>query len=176
MTMQERLAYLRGLADGMEYTDSTPQGKLVLGVLDLLEDIIEDTDYLVSKQLEHGDITPPVPLDLDDLEDGEEDFSPLDASLDAFDSSEDAHQQDEELPLTDAQRTLLLSSFIELVCPKCSQTVYFDKEMLSADKDLICPECGEVIISGADDKGHFEGLLYDDAMDEVTEESEAKEK
>ena len=35
--------------------------------------------------------------------------------------------------------------FIEVVCPHCGETVYFDEEMIDSDDGLICPNCNETI-------------------------------
>ena len=35
--------------------------------------------------------------------------------------------------------------FIEVVCPHCGETVYFDEDMIDSDDGLICPNCNETI-------------------------------
>ena len=39
--------------------------------------------------------------------------------------------------------------FVEVECPHCGETVYFDQEMLEGD-DLICPNCNETILPKED--------------------------
>ena len=35
--------------------------------------------------------------------------------------------------------------FLEVVCPACGETIYFDEDMLDAEDGLICPCCNEPI-------------------------------
>ena len=35
--------------------------------------------------------------------------------------------------------------FLEVVCPSCGETIYFDEEMLDSEDGLICPCCNEPI-------------------------------
>lgn len=65
----ERVAYLRGLADGLELDDSSKEGKLMLKIVDALEDFadaIADLDDEVEDLIEFVDI---IDEDLSDLED-----------------------------------------------------------------------------------------------------------
>ena len=50
MTLYEKAAYLRGLADGVDFDRTTPEGKILAALLDLVTDIADDVadiyDYL----------------------------------------------------------------------------------------------------------------------------------
>ncbi|MDO4572725.1 MAG: hypothetical protein Q4C13_05095, partial [Clostridia bacterium] len=35
--------------------------------------------------------------------------------------------------------------FVELDCPHCGETIYFDVDMLDSEDGLICPNCNEAI-------------------------------
>lgn len=35
--------------------------------------------------------------------------------------------------------------FVEVTCPRCGETVYFDEDMIDSDDGLICPCCNEPI-------------------------------
>lgn len=35
--------------------------------------------------------------------------------------------------------------FIEVTCPNCGETVYFDEDMFDSEEGLICPNCNEEI-------------------------------
>lgn len=50
--------------------------------------------------------------------------------------------------------------FIEVVCPHCGETVYFDEDMIDSDDGLICPNCNETIefeIPGGEEE---RGLIF----------------
>ena len=59
--LRERVAYLKGLADGMKLDTSTNEGRLLKAVLDVLDDIalavddIEETQEQLSEQVDEID-------------------------------------------------------------------------------------------------------------------------
>lgn len=34
---------------------------------------------------------------------------------------------------------------MEVVCPSCGETIYFDEDMLDSEDGLICPNCNEPV-------------------------------
>lgn len=53
MELKEKTAYLKGLAEGLEYDKNTKEGKLIAAIIDLLDDMAaeiegtkQDLDYL----------------------------------------------------------------------------------------------------------------------------------
>ena len=47
MTITEKVAYLKGLAEGMKLNADTPEGKMLLAIVDVLDDMaltVEDLD------------------------------------------------------------------------------------------------------------------------------------
>ena len=115
--ISEKVAYLDGLADGLEIKDEK-EGKLLRGIIDALGAIAEE--------LEEQDET------LDDLNDCiDEIYNELDECCD-----DDCCCEDEDDDETD---------FMEVVCPACGETIYFDEDMLDSEDGLICPCCNEPI-------------------------------
>ena len=49
----------------------------------------------------------------------------------------DEDDEDDEEPLED--------DFLEVVCPSCGETIYFDEDMLDSEDGLICPNCNEPV-------------------------------
>lgn len=115
--ISEKVAYLDGLADGLEIKDEK-EGKLLRGIIDALGAIAEE--------LEEQDET------LDDLNDCiDEIYNELDECC-----GDDCCCEDEDEDETD---------FMEVVCPACGETIYFDEDMLDSEDGLICPCCNEPI-------------------------------
>ena len=113
--ISEKVSYLNGLADGMQLEDNST-GKLLRGVLDTLSAIAETLE-------EHDD-------SLTDLSDCVEDiYEELD-ELDPIDEDDDDFDDDD---------------FVEITCPNCGETVYFDIDMIDSEDGLICPNCNEPI-------------------------------
>ena len=116
MEITEKVAYLKGLMEGMKIDTETNEGKILSAMVDILEDIgleLEDGLDVVSDDLE----------DIEDIvydEDDEESFD------DEY--YEDDAEEDEDCYAT--------------TCPTCEETIYFDESVLD-DGQVICPNCGE---------------------------------
>ena len=52
MTIGEKVAYLKGLAEGMAVDSETKEGKLFAGILDVLSDIAADLEDLEANNLD----------------------------------------------------------------------------------------------------------------------------
>lgn len=116
--ISEKVAYLDGLADGLSLKDDGT-GKVLRGVIDTLGAIAE----ALEEQDESID-------DLSDCVDGI--YDELDDIEEAFDMEYDDESDEDD-------------DFIEVVCPHCGETVYFDVDMIDSDDGLICPNCNETI-------------------------------
>lgn len=124
MEITEKVAYLKGLAAGMELSTEKREGRLLHAIIDTLDDIALELADLREEQAELADGLDVVSDDLEDVEnmvfdeceddEGEYDFSDLD--------------EDEECYAT--------------TCPTCEETIYFDESVLE-DGEVICPNCGE---------------------------------
>ena len=113
--ISEKIAYLDGLADGQGIAEDK-YGKLFKGIIEALGAIAEE----LEQQSETMD-------DLSDCVD--EIYDELDDVQDALDEEEDFDDDD----------------FVEIDCPNCGETVYFDVDMLDNEDGLICPNCNEPI-------------------------------
>ena len=121
MEIIEKVAYLKGLAEGMELDTEKKEGKLIAAIIDLLDDIALELEDLKDYADELGDGLDAVSDDLEDVEDvifGEDE--------DEDDAFED--EDDEDCYAT--------------TCPNCEEVIYFDESILE-DGEVICPNCGE---------------------------------
>lgn len=123
MEITEKVAYLKGLAEGMELDTEKKEGKLLAAIIDVLDDMALEIEDLKDAQEELGDGLDAVSDDLEDVEDvvfGE-------------DEDEDEYEYDEPDEDEDCYAT---------TCPTCEETIYFDESVLE-DGQVICPNCGE---------------------------------
>ena len=125
MTLAEKIAYIKGLADGMKLDDSKDEVKLIKELISVLEDVaydIEEQDVIMGEMQEQLDA---VDEDLDELEEFVyEDFD----DCDCCDDDCDCGCCDDD--------------YFEVECPSCGEEIYLDDEML--DEEFIeCPACGE---------------------------------
>ncbi|WP_325199690.1 CD1247 N-terminal domain-containing protein [Oscillibacter sp.] len=122
MSITEKVAYLKGLAEGMDLDTEKKEGKLLAAIIDVLEDIALELADLEDAQEELGEGLDAVSDDLEDVEDllyGEEDEDEYE--LDDLEDDEDCYAT---------------------TCPVCEETIYFDESVLE-DGEVICPNCGE---------------------------------
>ena len=122
MEITEKVAYLKGLAEGMELDTGKKEGKLLAAIIDVLEDIALELSDIEDAQEELGEGLDAVSDDLEDVEDllyGEDDEPEYE--LDDLGEDEDCYAT---------------------TCPTCEESIYFDESVLE-DGEVICPNCGE---------------------------------
>ncbi len=129
MTASEKVAYIKGLIEGMELDTEKGQGKLLAAIADVLEDLalgLDDVENYVD-ELEAG-------LDAvsDDLEEVEE------YVYDDYDDDDDDYDEDEDYDDEDDGYDY------SVVCPACGEEFLLENEDLDAGV-IECPECGETL-------------------------------
>ena len=122
MTTSEKVAYLKGLAEGYGIDPEKKEGKILSAILDILEDLALDQEDLSDSIAELEDGLDAVSDDLEDVED-----------ILFGDVEED---EDEEGEPWDGETV-----FYECECPACGETVTFDEGVLSQG-GIQCPACG----------------------------------
>ena len=152
MTVIEKVAYLRGLADGLKLTDTTAEGKVLLNVIEVLDDLALSVTDLEDAVEELGEVVDAIDDDLQDVEDAlyEEDDEDEDYDFD----EDDDYGLDDYDEFDDEDEPLY-----EVKCPTCEETIYFDESVLE-DGEVICPNCGEKLEFDLDDldcEGDCEG-------------------
>ncbi len=117
---KEKVAYLRGVADGMELGDDK-YGKLLRLMIETMDDMAGTIDENEEAIIDLDECVDDICDELSDLDDC------LDAMLDC-----DCDDDDDD--------------FVEMECPNCGETVYFDQNMLEGDDELICPNCNKPVV------------------------------
>ena len=130
MTNTEKVAYIRGLAEGLELDDSKKEVKVLNAIIDLLDDLA---------------------MSLADLEDGYGDMADqLDAVDEDLGSLEDDFYGDDEDDEDDED-----TCYYEVTCPNCHETICLSEDIIE-DGQMDCPNCGETLefdIDECDDDG-----------------------
>ena len=123
MEILEKVAYMKGLAEGLSLDTKTKEGKLLTVMMDILEDMALEIEDLFDEQaeLEEG-------LDAisDDLSDVETYLYEMDGE---YDEDEDEEWDGE-------------GEIYETTCPVCEEEILFDETILE-DGYVECPNCGE---------------------------------
>ena len=123
MGVSEKVAYLKGLAEGLGLDAESKEGKLFAAIIDVLDEMAEE---ILNLEEEMADIEEGLDAVSDDLSEVEETLYELE---DEFDDDDDEDEEDEE----DCFMT---------TCPACEEEIFFDETVLE-DGEVVCPNCGE---------------------------------
>ena len=117
MTITEKVAYLKGLMEGLDLDKTTKEGK----VLAAMADILEDMALTVADSCDQIDT---IDEDLETLEEYVYDELDLDDDYDFdFDDDDDSGEY-------------------EFECPNCHEVVFIDESVFEEGKEIECPNCG----------------------------------
>ena len=122
MEISEKVAYLKGLAEGLALDTESKEGKLIAAIIDVLDDMSEKFEDLED---ELCDVEDGLDAVSDDLCEVEEALYELEDDDDEYDEDED---DDEE--------------YFETTCPVCEEEIVFDEDTLESG-EIRCPNCGE---------------------------------
>ncbi len=133
MTTSEKVAYLKGLMEGMKLDKDSDEGKLFSVIADILADMAEDIEDVESDLCDLSEDVDAISDDLSDVEDYlcDEDGECC-GCCDEDDYDEDEDEDDEE-PM-----------FFEVTCPSCDKTITIDEDVLNLGS-IQCPNCGEML-------------------------------
>ena len=169
MTIVEKAAYLKGLAEGLGVDSESREGKLWAPLHELLTDMAHEIEDLQAAHLDLADaldelgeelsaveeqvydLDSPEDFDpeLDEDEDEDEDFDEdLDEDADDAEADEEPEEGEEVEEEEDEDEILELPSFdsvmYDVTCPVCGTEITLDEEML-AEGSIDCPGCGETL-------------------------------
>ena len=121
MTISEKVAYLKGLAEGLNIdTDKSKEGKLINVMIGILEEIGLALEDLEENSLALGE-------EIDVLSD---DLADVEAVV--FDEDEDDDDDDDEEDFDD--------DWFEVECPNCDEVLVVDEDALE-EGYIKCPNC-----------------------------------
>ena len=115
MTISEKVAYLKGRAEGLDLdTVKSKEGKLISVMIGIMEELAMSVEDLEESALNLGE-------EIDALSD------------DLADVEKVVYDEDEEEDYDD--------DWFEVECPTCSADILVDDEAM-ADGEVECPSCG----------------------------------
>ncbi len=122
MTVTEKVAYLKGLAEGLGIEEGSKEGKLLKAIMDVLADLalsVEDLEDYTAELTEQVDA---IDEDLDALEGDFYEDEDCDCDCDCDEDWDD--------------------EFYDVSCPNCDEEFSVDEETL-LEGGIECPNCGE---------------------------------
>lgn len=126
--LKSRVAYLQGLSAGLDLSADTKEGKLLSGIIQVLDEFADTVGDLEEAQVELEDYLESIDEDLYHLED---------------EIYEDGTAED---------GCTCAGEYLEVDCPRCGETVCFDSDIVE-DEDIVevtCPNCDEVVFVNDD--------------------------
>ena len=115
MSVREKAAWLKGLAEGLELDMDRKESRLLSAMLDVIGEMAQEVHELRQGQAVFSDALDSVSGDLEEME------SILFGDADGYGEAESGHYA--------------------AVCPNCQETVYFDESVLEGGQ-VTCPGCG----------------------------------
>ena len=130
MGVSEKVAYLKGLMEGLKIDAESDSGKMFQAIIDVLDEVALEIEDLTDEVMEVGDGLDVVSDDLADIEEM------------VYDDEDEDDDEDEPVYMT--------------TCPECEEEIYFDEDYLE-DGVVVCPNCGAKLEFDADDLNDEDG-------------------
>jgi len=129
--ISEKVSYLQGLSEGLTISEGSPQGKIISGILNVLNEMSEEISLVEEQVEEIKEYIESIDDDLLDLEETvfEDEFLELTCANcgEKLYLEQDIIDDDEDV--------------IEVICPNCNEVVYvndgsFDFELPPMDNEV----------------------------------------
>lgn len=145
--ISERVSYLQGLSEGLNIREGTPHGKIIAGMLGVLEELAEEVVFIQNELENYKEYVESIDDDLLDVEEI------------VLNPNGNGSFIDEE-------------DFVEFDCSHCGESLYFDASLMEDDDaiEIICPNCNEVVFIN-DGSFDFEHANMDFILDEEMPEN-----
>ena len=183
MKLTEKIAYMKGLRAGMELDGSTKEGKAILQMAEVMEEMGVYIDDLQSQVDELTELCDLLDKDLGEVEtdlycdDDDDDFGDDDDNGDDDDedfeigrvlpADYDDYSYDDDDDFDEVQYVVN--------CPSCEETVSLSERQLE-EGSMVCPHCGELLEFNYDNiETEFSADAEEAADDAGTDEPEDAE-
>lgn len=134
MTASEKVAYLKGLAEGLGINDNTSEGKLMLAMIDVLSSLADDVEDLEANAADMAESIDELSEDIAYVEDlaisgteDEYDFDDIDGDFECDGECAGCSGCDGEQEY-------------EVTCPKCGEVITVYESDLEFGS-ILCPSC-----------------------------------
>lgn len=126
MTVTEKVAYLKGLMEGLDFQADTKEGKIIKLMADILEDLAEE---VISVQ--------------DDIDDINEYLEAMDEDLTNVEDELFGECEDDDCCCCHGDDDDEEEDCYEVTCPHCGNNICFEE--MPEDKTFPCPACSKDI-------------------------------
>ena len=146
MSLQEKVAFLKGLSEGLALDSESKEGKLFLAIIDTLSTMAEEIEELSENALDIGEELDAISDDLADVEEFlfDDDYNDLD--FNPFDD-DDEDFEDEQCGCAYCSGD---NGAYQIECPNCNAEIDINEPDL-LNGTVICSACGEELEFEFDD-------------------------
>ena len=144
--LSDKIAYIKGLCAGIDFSTDNPEGKLLMAIVDALGSVKDELDAVRDDHEELAEYVDVLDNDLEELE-GEvygddEDYDEDDDDEDDEDDDCECgcHHHHNDHSLSD---TLMDHPLAERPCPNCGKPITISmRALFKQDEPIVCPHCG----------------------------------
>ena len=130
MEISEKVAYLKGLAEGLALDTESKEGKLIAAIIDVLDDMSGKFEDLEDELCDVEDGLDAVSDDLCEVEEALYELEDENGNKQTFELLEYDEDEDDD------------EEYFETTCPVCEEEIVFDEDTLESG-EIRCPNCGE---------------------------------
>lgn len=130
MTVSEKVAYLKGLAEGLGLDKETKEGKLISVIIDTLEDMALEIEELDEYAQDIGEEIDALSDDLEDVKEA------IFGSDEDDEDKEDDGEGDDKCCCDDGECAY------EVTCPSCGEDIVVEESDLEKGA-IACPKCND---------------------------------
>jgi hypothetical protein len=164
MSIMEKVAYLKGLAEGVGLDTESKEGKLITAIIDTLSLIAVEVDELGDNALDIAEEIDALSDDISDIEEMLFDDDDFDYDFDDYDFDDDDEDDDDEDDEDGCARCPHGRGgySINVEC-QCGEVVELEEDDIEAGS-VTCPNCGEEL-----------SFVYDDEDDDDEDDEDEDE-
>ncbi|MBE6753655.1 MAG: hypothetical protein E7559_04790 [Ruminococcaceae bacterium] len=129
-SIQEKLAYLKGLVEGLALDETKKDTKVINNMIGLFDDIVTAIDALQTGFTEMQHQVDNIDEDLGSIE---EDLGTIEREL---------CDDDDDTCTCGSKKDVADDIYYEVTCPTCGDTIHLDDDIIS-QCEIDCPNCGE---------------------------------
>ncbi len=130
MDLTEKIAYIKGLCEGLQLDESKPEVKVINAIIDLLDDITYDVQDMEELYDDLSAQVDEIDQDLAEVETELYDDGNKDPN-DDFDSYDEYYDEEDD-------------PFYEVTCDACGKKLNVSEDVL-LEGEIECPNCGELL-------------------------------
>jgi len=145
--LTERISYLRGLADGLDVSEKSAEGKLLMEIVGILDEMQAEFRELHTRIGETEDYVEAIDEDLEDVE------------LFLFENEEDLDETVTDSADTDSDEYAAYYELDDGADAHVYESV--DDDHLETTYEFACPSCQEMILlqEGVDEDGYYHFVI-----------------